>query len=80
MDDGCGASPAEALNNVFAYINRVIVMKVSHLVCLSVAFEHVGTRQVRTEASIWVLPFMKSSWKRTWMATACPARTGKGLS
>ena len=51
VDDGYMTGPAERMMQVFAYLERVIVLKLSPIIGVGDSFEHVGgLRVIDTEA------------------------------
>ena len=54
VDDGCMTGPAERMMQVFAYLEGVIVLKLSPIIGVGDSFEHVGALRVIDKEGMWV--------------------------
>ena len=54
VDDGYMTGPAERMMQVFAYLEGVIVLKLSPIIGVGDSFEHVGAQRVIDNEGMWV--------------------------
>ena len=54
VDDGYMTGPAERMMQVFAYLEGVIVLKLSPIIGVGDSFEHVGALRIIDKEGMWV--------------------------